>query len=70
MTIVLSIGIFAVAILVLTVGLLLNNKPIQPSCGKHETYPTGTTACATCDGDLNSCPVEGDQTLFPPTESR
>jgi len=68
MTIVLSIGIFAVAVLLLTLGLLLNNKPVQPSCGKHETYPSGSAACATCDGDLSSCPVEGDPSLFQPTE--
>ncbi len=58
MEIILSIGILAMAILAMAVGIIFNNKPLKGSCGGEggKIVIDGVEmTCPTCGGDSGKC---------------
>ena len=53
MDIIIGIIILLVAILLMSVGIIFNNKPLSGSCGGN---PDGS--CSVCGGDINKCEGE------------
>ena len=50
MDIIIGIIILLIAILLMSAGAILNNKPLSGSCGGQ---PDGS--CSVCGGDINKC---------------
>lgn len=58
MEIILSIGIIALAILGMAVGVILNNKPLKGSCGGQDgkiIVGGVEITCPSCRGDSEKC---------------
>ena len=47
--------VFILSILGLSLGLILNNKPLQGSCGGMSNLD-GNLECSICGGNSNKCP--------------
>lgn len=56
-TLLLSIGIFALVITGMAIGVLLGRKPIKGSCGGMSSLGMDT-ACDICGGDTKKCDEE------------
>ncbi len=58
MEIIISIGVIALALLAMAVGVIFNNKPLKGSCGGQggKIVIGGVEmSCPTCGGDTEKC---------------
>ena len=53
-TVLISFVLFAIVVLLMSVGVLMGRKPVQGSCGGLNKID-GMDECEICGGDANKC---------------